>query len=102
MRIGTLVLAVILLILAGNSAYVVNEYEQVIITQFGKPIGRPIETPGLKFKLPLVQIVQRFEKRFMEWDGDSNQIPRRDAQFHRQPRPGGTDPLLEPDARSGR
>ncbi len=81
MRLGSLVLVIILLFIAGNSAYVVNEYEQVIITQFGKPIGRPIDTPGLKFKIPVVQIVQRFEKRFMEWDGDSNQIPTRDKRF---------------------
>jgi len=53
----------------------------VIITQFGKPIGKPVETPGLKFKLPFVQVVQRFEKRFLEWDGDSNQLPTRDKRF---------------------
>ncbi len=81
MRAGTLILAVIIALVAMNAAYVVNEYEQVIITQFGKPIGTPISTPGLKVKMPFVQVVQRFEKRFLEWDGDSNQLPTRDKRF---------------------
>ena len=63
------------------SAYVVQEPEQVIVTQFGKPVGRPITTPGLKFRTPLVQRVQRFEKRFLEWDGEPNQLPTRDKRF---------------------
>lgn len=63
------------------SAYVVQEPEQVIVTQFGKPVGRPITTPGLKFRAPLIQRVQRFEKRFLEWDGDPNQLPTRDKRF---------------------
>lgn len=63
------------------SAYVVQEPEQVIVTQFGKPVGRPITTPGLKFRTPLIQRVQRFEKRFLEWDGDPNQLPTRDKRF---------------------
>ncbi len=63
------------------SAYVVQEPEQVIVTQFGKPVGRPITSPGLKFRTPLIQKVQRFEKRFLEWDGDPNQLPTRDKRF---------------------
>jgi membrane protease subunit HflC len=59
----------------------VQEPEQVVVTQFGKPVGRPITTPGLKFRTPLIQTVHRFEKRFMEWDGDPNQLPTRDKRF---------------------
>jgi len=79
------------------SAYVVQEPEQVIITQFGKPVSRPISTPGLKFKTPLIQKVHRFEKRFLEWDGDPNQLPTRDKRFiwvNTYARWRITDPLL--------
>lgn len=72
---------VLVVLLVLMSAYVVQEPEQVIVTQFGKPVGRPITTPGLKFRAPLVQTVHRFEKRFMEWDGDPNQLPTRDKRF---------------------
>jgi membrane protease subunit HflC len=82
MRIaGFIVLGIIVLIVLGSSLYIVNEYDQVIITQFGKPIGDPITTPGLKIKTPLVQKANRFEKRFLEWDGDPNQLPTKDKRF---------------------
>jgi len=71
----------ILLIFIANPFYVVQEYEQIIITQFGRPVGDPVETPGLKVKLPFVQKVHRFEKRFLEWDGDANQLPTKDKRF---------------------
>lgn len=72
---------VLVVLLVLMSAYIVQEPEQVIVTQFGKPVGRPISTPGLKFRTPLIQTVHRFEKRFMEWDGDPNQLPTRDKRF---------------------
>ncbi|HFE65029.1 MAG TPA: protease modulator HflC, partial [Caldithrix sp.] len=75
------VVAFLLLIAIVSSAYVVNETEQVIITQFGKPIGKPIITPGIHFKIPLIQNANFFEKRFLEWDGDPNQIPTKDKRF---------------------
>jgi membrane protease subunit HflC len=53
----------------------------VIITQFGKPVGDPINTPGLKFKIPFIQNANIFEKRFLEWDGDPNQVPTKDKRF---------------------
>lgn len=70
----------ILLVLKGGF-YTVAESEQVIITQFGKPIGDPVSAPGLKFKIPFIQKVNRFDKRFLEWDGDANQLPTRDKRF---------------------
>lgn len=58
-----------------SSAYVVPEWEQVVITRFGAPIGEPITEPGLKFKVPIFDKVQRFDKRFLEWDGKVTEIP---------------------------
>lgn len=76
-----LVLVIIAVILIAQSAYVINETEQVVITQFGKPIGEAKTTPGLKFKAPFVQKANYFEKRFLAWDGDPNQIPTKDKKF---------------------
>ncbi len=76
-----IVIAVVAFIVLLNSAFVVGEAQQVIITQFGKPVDRQIDTPGLKFKAPLIQKAHRFEKRFLEWDGDANQLPTRDKRF---------------------
>ncbi len=80
-----------------NSVYVVQEPHQAIITQFGKPVGDPIMTPGLNFKIPFIQKVHRFEKRFLEWDGDPNQLPTKDKRFiwvNNYARWRITDPLL--------
>jgi membrane protease subunit HflC len=78
--LSILVVLVTLLVFSG-AFYTVQEFDQVIITQFGKPVGDPIVTPGLKFKIPFVQTVNRFEKRFLEWDGDPNQLPTKDKRF---------------------
>ncbi len=87
---------IVLLVLTG-SFYVVQEYEQVIVTQFGRPVGGMIDTPGLKLKKPLIQKVNRFEKRFLEWDGEANQLPTKDKRFiwvNTYARWRITDPLL--------
>ena len=76
-----LVAAALAFVVLSSALYTVKETEQVIVTQFGKPVGRPITTPGLKVKMPFVQEVHAFEKRFMEWDGDPNQIPTKDKRF---------------------
>jgi len=81
MRVGVILAALVALLVLANTFYVVNEFDQVIITQFGKPIGDPITTPGLKMKTPMVQQVHRFDKRFLEWDGDPNQLPTKDKRF---------------------
>jgi len=69
------------LIAIGASAFIVKETEQVILTQFGKPVGEPILTPGIHFKVPFVQQANFFDKRFLEWDGDPNQVPTKDKRF---------------------
>lgn len=71
----------LLLIVLASTFYIVRENEQVILTQFGKPVGPPISTPGLKAKLPFLQREHRFERRFLEWDGDPNQLPTKDKRF---------------------
>ncbi len=68
-------------ILLAGSVFVVNEWEQAIITQFGDPVGDPITTPGIKFKVPLIQKVHRFDKRFLEWDDRVAELPTRDKVF---------------------
>lgn len=75
-----LLILVLFLVLSG-AMYVVNEINQVVITQFGNPVGDSITTPGLKIKIPLIQKANYFEKRFLEWDGDSNQLPTKDKRF---------------------
>jgi membrane protease subunit HflC len=69
------------LILLSSASFTVGEAEQVIITQFGEPVGAPINAPGLHFKLPFIQKANFFDKRFLEWDGDPNQIPTKDKRF---------------------
>ena len=73
--------AVVLLVVLGQTAYTVSEIEQVIITQFGEPVGDPVVTPGLHFKVPFIQRTNVFDKRFLEWDGSPNQVPTRDKRF---------------------
>lgn len=72
---------VILSVLLFGSFYSIDETEQVIITQFGAPVGDAITVPGLQMKIPFIQNVNRFEKRFLEWDGDQNQVPTKDKKF---------------------
>jgi len=64
-----------------GTIYTVGETEQVVITQFGEPLGEPVTSPGLHFKRPLMQVANVFEKRFLEWDGSPNQVPTRDKRF---------------------
>ena len=68
-------------LVVASCLYVVNETDQVIITQFGKPVGQPITEPGLHVKLPFVQVVNRLEKRFLEWDGAPVPIPTKDKTY---------------------
>lgn len=75
------IVALLAVVVLSNALFTVKETEQVVITQFGKPVGKPITTPGLKLKMPFVQKVHAFEKRFLEWDGDPNQIPTKDKRF---------------------
>jgi membrane protease subunit HflC len=81
MKIGIIVLGIVILFVVFSALFVVDETEQAIILQFGKPIGKSIQAAGLYFKLPFVQDVRKFEKRVLEWDGDENQIPTSDKKY---------------------
>ncbi len=69
------------IIVLSGAVYTVDETQQVVITQFGKPIGKPIKKSGLYFKMPVVQVVNHFDKRLLQWDGDPNQIPTLDKRY---------------------
>ena len=71
----------IILIAFFSGAYVIDETEQVVITQFGKAIGKPNINPGLYFKIPIVQQANFFPKNLLEWDGDAGQVPTLDKTF---------------------
>ncbi|UCD15769.1 MAG: protease modulator HflC [Candidatus Omnitrophota bacterium] len=75
------IVSIIAVIVVINCFYILSEGYQVIITQFGKPIGRPVTEAGLHLKLPFIQKVTTFEKRILEWDGDPNQIPTKDKKY---------------------
>jgi modulator of FtsH protease HflC len=76
-----LIIAVIALIMVWSTAFIVDETQQVIITQFGKPVREAISTPGIHFKLPVIQEAHFFDKRYLEWDGSPNQVPTKDKRF---------------------
>ena len=76
-----LVVAVAAVVVVFSSSYTIDETDQVIITQFGRPTGVAVTEPGLHFKTPFIQVVNRFDKRFLEWDGVANQVPTRDKRF---------------------
>jgi membrane protease subunit HflC len=79
---GLIVLiAVVAVVLLFASTFSVSEAEQVILTQFGKPVGGPVTEAGLHFKLPFVQDARRFDKRVLVWEGEPNSIPTKEKRF---------------------
>ncbi len=80
--LSVLALLIFPLVIVGfQSFYRVNETEQVIITQFGKPVGDIITDSGLKLKVPFIQTVNRIEKRILLWDGSANDMPTKDKLY---------------------
>ncbi len=77
--IGLVVLVMFLFV--SGAIYTIDETQQVVITQFGKPIGRPITQAGLYFKTPFIRQANYFEKRILQWDGNPNQIPTKDKRY---------------------
>ncbi len=80
-QIGAVVLLFIVGYVLMGSVYTVNEREQVIITQFGKPIGEPVTSAGLKMKIPFIQDVNPIDKRILEWDGSPSDMPTKDKLY---------------------
>jgi membrane protease subunit HflC len=64
-----------------SSIYTVSEVEQMIITQFGKPVGAPVTAAGLKVKVPFIQVVNPIDKRVLEWDGNPSDMPTKDKLY---------------------
>jgi len=76
-----IILLIAATVMVYDSAFTVSETEQVVITQFGRIVGEPIQDPGLKFKLPFIQKAHVFNKNILEWDGEPGQIPTLDKTF---------------------
>jgi membrane protease subunit HflC len=76
-----LIVAAAGIVLVYSSAYVVDETEQVVITQFGKLVDKPVTTPGLNFKIPFIQKTTYFPKNLLTWDGDPGQVPTKDKTY---------------------
>ncbi len=80
-QLGLLAAVGLTIFVVMNSIYTVNEVEQVIITQFGKPVGEPIVTAGLKMKTPFIQEINPIDKRILEWDGSPSDMPTKDKLY---------------------
>jgi membrane protease subunit HflC len=76
-----LIIVVGVVILGFGSIYTINEAEQAVVTQFGKPVGGAVTDAGLHFKTPIIQTVIKFDKRILEWDGSANEIPTLDNKY---------------------
>lgn len=81
MKALVLIIVAAVYLLVSNSVYKVNETQQVIITQFGKPVGEAITEAGLKFKIPFIQEVNPIDKRILEWDGNPSNMPTKDKLY---------------------
>jgi len=80
-QIGILVVLGLAIYVLMSSIYTVSEVEQMIITQFGKPVGEPVTAAGLKVKIPFIQEVNPIDKRVLEWDGSPSDMPTKDKLY---------------------
>ncbi len=74
-------LALFMLLLFSGAFYTISMTEIVVVTQFGAPVGEPITEPGLHWKTPFVQDVNRIEKRVLEFDGPPTRMPTKDKTY---------------------
>jgi len=79
--IPIVILVILGIVVLRNTIYTIDETQQVVITQFGRPVGEPIKAAGLYFKRPFIQKANYFERRILEWDGSPNQIPTKDKRY---------------------
>ena len=75
------IILIALFLIISNSMYVIDEKQQAVVTQFGKPVGEAKTNSGLHFKIPFIQTVIKFDKRILEWDGAANEIPTKDNKY---------------------
>ena len=80
-KIAGLVFLALVVFLVTSSIYTVSEVQQMIITQFGKPVDDPVTSAGLKFKVPFIQVVNPIDKRVLEWDGSPSDMPTKDKLY---------------------
>jgi membrane protease subunit HflC len=76
--IGLVLLAIAIVY---DGFFILEEGKQVVVTQFGAPVGEPVTDAGLHFKMPFIQKTEEFEKKILIWDGDPNQIPTNDKTY---------------------
>ncbi len=81
LKVSVFVIIALTLLFMKDALYIVSEIEQVIITQFGKPVGKPVVDAGLNIKLPFIQKVNAIDKRVLEWDGDPSDMPTKDKLY---------------------
>ncbi len=81
LNIALAILVLVVIFVISGAIYMVDETQQVVITQFGEPIGKPITQAGLYFKIPFIREANYFEKRLLQWDGDPNQVPTKDKRY---------------------
>jgi len=81
MNIIIVVATLVAVMIVGAPFYVIDEYTQAIVTEFGRPVGQPVSKAGLHVKTPFIQKVTYFDKRILEWDGDPTQIPTNDKKY---------------------
>ncbi|MBL7157644.1 MAG: protease modulator HflC [Candidatus Omnitrophica bacterium] len=77
----TIAAILVAILMVSGAVYTIDETQQVVITQFGEPMGKPITAAGLHFKMPFIQQANYFEKRILEWDGNPNQVPTKDKKY---------------------
>ena len=80
-RIGIIITIIIAIFIIPSLVFTVDETEQVVVTMFGKAVGRPIVEPGLRWKIPIVHRINKFKKNLLAWDGDKGQVPTKDKTF---------------------
>ena len=68
-------------VLIASGCYTVRETETAIVTRFGRPVGEPKINAGLYFKIPLIEVVNKQEKRVLEWDGAPVEMPTKDKTY---------------------
>ncbi len=79
--VGSLALLLLGLVTLFSSLFIVDQAEQAIIVELGEPKGSVIARAGLHWKKPFIQVVRRFDRRLIAWDGDPNQIPTLGREF---------------------
>ena len=80
-RTGIIITIIIAIFIIPSLVYTVDETEQVVVTLFGKAVGKPIVEPGLRWKIPIVHRINKFKKNLLDWDGDKGQVPTKDKTF---------------------